>query len=151
MLYSYFKLIFEFACKSNIFFAHMQVISSFLLISSNFIRKSPYSPLIPYSLPLLVSFSLFTHIQLVSFSINHNKKSKPSHDLLAFAPFTPYTLHPTPRLRRPTPSLHRGPRKSMIFGESGGIGRPNNDGRWSMRSDCRKRVSSIKSMRLVLC
>ena len=66
--------------------------ASNLIISSNFIRKSPYSPLIPYILPLLVSFSLFTHIQLISFSINHNKKSKPSHDLLRY--FLP--LHPTP-------------------------------------------------------
>jgi hypothetical protein len=65
-----FKLIFVFACKSNIFSAHMQVISSFLLI----LLENPPCPLnpllsrIPYILPQLVSFPHLLTFSLLLFS-----------------------------------------------------------------------------------
>ena len=49
---------------------------------------------------------------------------------------------------------YRGPRKFVICGESGGIGRPNNDvvvGQCDPIAERERQVSSVKSMRFVLC
>lgn len=119
MLYSYFKLIFVFACKSNIFFAHMQVISSFLLI---LLENPPYPPstcsFFPNDSPSLAPFPLLTHLQLAPFfnqsSQNHKKRSKlPLY--LHLSLFHPSLYIPCSFLLQKHPMEHNKKEQAALF------------------------------------